>query len=260
MQKLSQSLGGTSTDAFWCGTSYLLTSAVVQPFVIALSDVLSSRLILIVAVLFFTLGTILCCSAQKFPQLLAGRSIQGVGGGALMSMPFIVATEIIPLRQRPKYTAIVLVAGAAGAICGPMVGGLLTDNASWRWVFYINFPFCALGLLMIAFALLPSGNRPDIKTGLLGINWFGGALFVASACSALIGVTWGGVQFPWDSWHTYIPIALGVAGLIGALIWEVFGASKPFFPVQLFNHRPAIAGYICIFLQGLLVSSSTAAE
>ncbi|KAE9963481.1 hypothetical protein BLS_009251 [Venturia inaequalis] len=115
---LALSLHGTSTEAFWAGTSYLLTSAVFQPFIGALSDAFGRR-----------------------------------GGGGIVSLTSIIFCDIVPLRQRPKYFAAVLASWAIGTVTGPVVGGACIDNINWRWAFYINLPFCAIGLVMMFTAL-----------------------------------------------------------------------------------------------------------
>lgn len=132
-------LGGQATDAFWAGTSYLLSCAVCQPFIAALSDIFGRKEMLIVSVLFFTFGTILCAPiAKNFPVFFAGRSIQGIGGGGIITMGQVIFADIVPLRQRPKYFSLVLAAWALGSVLGPLIGGLFVEHASWSWCFYIN--------------------------------------------------------------------------------------------------------------------------
>jgi multidrug resistance protein len=139
MQTLAVDLGGTTSDAFWAGTSYLLTCAVFQPFIAALSDLFGRKEMLLLSIAFFFLGTLLCAPlAHNFTVLLAGRSLQGIGGGGIITMGQVIFADIIPLRQRPKYFSIVLGAWALGSVLGPLIGGLFVEKATWRWCFYIN--------------------------------------------------------------------------------------------------------------------------
>jgi MFS family permease len=94
---------------------------------------------LLVSLGFFTLGTLLCAPlAHNFTVLLAGRSLQGIGGGGIITMGQVIFADIVPLRQRPKYFSVVLAAWALGSVMGPLIGGLFVEGTTWRWCFYIN--------------------------------------------------------------------------------------------------------------------------
>ena len=110
-----------------------------QPFIAALSDIFGHTQTLFVSVMFFTLGTIVCAPVAKgFGVFFVGRSIQGIGGGGIITMGQVIFADIIPLRQRPRYFTPVLTAWALGSVLGPVIGGLLVERLSWRWCFYIN--------------------------------------------------------------------------------------------------------------------------
>ncbi|KAL9616039.1 MAG: hypothetical protein Q9160_009040 [Pyrenula sp. 1 TL-2023] len=251
---LARDLNGDATKTFWTGTSYLLTQAVFQPLLVSLSDVFGRRLFYLISLAFFTIGTLLCCLSQNFSELLAGRSIQGIGGGGIVALGMVILTDIVPLRQRPIYAGIVQISWAVGTVSGPVLGGLFVQHTTWRWVFYINFPFCGIGFLTVPMVMRFQVNRGSVKERLLHyVNWVGGFLFVASTCSFLIGVTWGGSQYPWTSWQTLVPIFIGLAGVVATVGWERFGAVRPFLRLELFNTYSALAAYIGGALQGLLV-------
>jgi MFS family permease len=253
-QILETSLAGDTVQAFWAGTSYLLASAVCQPFIVDLSDIFGRRLILTLVVALFTLGTILCSVSHSFGLLLTGRSLQGVGGGGIMAGCLVITTDIVPLRQRPTYYAIVQMAWAIGTLVGPLVGGIIAQSIIWRWIFYINLPFCAIGLLLVPLTVRLTAERPSILERLALVDWIGGSLFISSLCAFLVGITWGGNQFPWSSWRTFVPIIVGFVGLIGSGVWETFGAKRPFIPMTLFISISSVISYICACLQGALVS------
>jgi MFS family permease len=151
------------------------------------------------------------------------------------------------------YLAVPQIAWAVGTITGPLIGGLFVEHATWQWVFYINFPFCAIGLAIISFTVKLFAERPSVKERLMRMDWVGMFLFITSTTSFLIGITWGGVQYEWYSWQTLVPLLLGLFGLYLTCMWEIFVAPNPFLRFSLFNNRSANAAYIGSLLQGLLV-------
>ena len=162
-------------------------------------------------------------------------------------------TDIVPLRQRPKYNAFNMLAWAFGTITGPLIGGLIAQHSTWRWVFYLNFPFCAMGLALVPLVVNLKTERTSLKLKLARIDWTGGFLFIGSMTSFLIAITWGGVQFPWSSFRTLVPLVLGAVGICVAFAWEIWGTKLPFLRLYLFNSRSAWLAYACTLLQGLLV-------
>ena len=163
-------------------------------------------------------------------------------------------TDIIPLRQRPKYNIALQLAWALGTIIGPLLGGVIAQNTTWRWIFYINFPFCASALGMIPFVMKRQNEGIALWKKLLNFDWLGGALFITSMTSFLIAITWGGIQYPWGSYRTFVPLIVGVLGLCLTIAWELWGTKQPFLCLNLFVGRSAILAYACTVLQGLLVS------
>lgn len=170
-----------------------------------------------------------------------------------MALNNVIITDIIPLRHRPMYIAVPQIAWAIGTITGPLLGGVFAEHTSWRWVFYINFPFCAIGLALVPFTVRLYAKRPSVKERLMRLDWGGMILFLASSCAFLIGITWGGAQYAWSSWRTLEPIILGLVGLVLTVLWERFMTSRPFLRLSLFGSRSANAAYFGALLQGLLV-------
>ncbi len=119
---------------------YLLAAAVVQPLLSNLPDVFGRREILLLSLILFVIGTVLCSTAQDFTVLLAGHSVQGIGGGGGWALSNVILTDIIPLRQRPAYQSLFQIAWAVGLITGPLVGGLFAQYSTWRWCFYLSIP------------------------------------------------------------------------------------------------------------------------
>ncbi|KAK4158735.1 major facilitator superfamily domain-containing protein [Cladorrhinum sp. PSN259] len=251
---LAIDLGGEATDAFWAGTSYLLTCAVCQPFIAALSDIFGRKEMLIASVLFFTLGTILCAPiAKNFTVFFAGRSVQGIGGGGIITMGQVIFADIVPLRQRPKYFSLVLAAWALGSVLGPLIGGLFVEHAFWSWCFYINFPFCALGLVMVPLFVKLTTKKTSLASKLARVDWLGGFLFIGGLTSFLVGMSWAGVQFSWKSVQVLVPMLVGVASVAASIVWECYGAREPFLRPSLFYSSSALAAYACALFQGFIL-------
>ncbi|EFQ34994.1 major facilitator superfamily transporter [Colletotrichum graminicola] len=251
---LALDLGGSATDAFWAGTSYLLPCAVFQPFIGALSDIFGRKEMLLVSLFFFTLGTLLCAPlARDFTALLAGRSLQGVGGGGIITMGQIIFADIVPLRLRPKYFIFVLGAWAIGSVLGPLLGGLFVEHATWRWCFYINFPFCALGFVMVPLFVRLSTEKSSLGSKLLRVDFLGGFLFIGGMTSFLVGLSWAGIQYEWTSIAVIAPISAGAAAVSFCLLWERYGAAEPFLRRSLFYSWSAVAAYLGAFCQGFLL-------
>jgi MFS family permease len=207
------------------------------------------------SVILFTFGTLLCCLSQDFISLLAGRSIQGIGAGGVTTLPNVIFADFIPLRQRPKYIALNQLSWAIGTVLGPLIGGIFADHATWRWCFYINFPFCVIGIIMIPLVVRLHADRPSLKQIILDIDWWGVFLFTTSLFSFLFGLTSGGTKFEWKDWRTLLPISLGMIGIILTLIWESH-AAKPMLRLSIFNSVSAYAAYAAATLQGVLVRNT----
>ena len=205
------------------------------------------------SIILFTVGALVAALANNFRQLLAGRTVQGVGGGGIISLTLVIFSDIIPLRLRPKYWTFIQATWGIGMILGPLVGGLFAQHASWRWAFYINFPFCGTGLAIVPFVVTMKTKKRSMKEKILRIDWVGSTLFNASLTAFLIAITWGGVQYSWEVFQTFLPLILGILGILAALAWEKWVAKHPFLRLELFNGRSAFAIYVGAVFQGLLV-------
>ncbi|KAK0732343.1 major facilitator superfamily domain-containing protein [Apiosordaria backusii] len=253
---LAHELGGTSAATFWTGTSFLLANAALVPFIGAISDIFGRRELLMVSLLFFTVGTVVCCTSYAMTQLLVGRTLQGVGAGGIQTMSYIIVSDIVPLRQRPKYGNFTLLAWGLGAISGPVLGGVIAEHTTWSWLFYINFPICGLGLLIVPLTVsLKPEKKRTFAESLAAVDWAGGILFIASISSFLVGLTWAGTQFPWNSYQTLVPIIVGIVGILLSVMYEIHVPALPFLRVSVFNSLSAVLVYVCTAVHGFLLFS-----
>ncbi|KAJ6103473.1 hypothetical protein N7486_005900 [Penicillium sp. IBT 16267x] len=250
---ISQKLNGTAIEAFWSGTSFLLSSTVFQPSFASLSNIFGRRPMILIAILFFCVGAIISAIAKNFTYMLVGRTIQGVGGGGIIALGEVVITDIVPLRYRGQYFGIMSAMWSLGSVTGPILGGGFAENVTWRWIFYINFPFIGIGavfvLLFLNLKVLPGSLVEKIRQ----IDYIGTLLFVGSLSSFLIPITWGGVSYAWDSWHTLVPLIIGAAGLFVFAFYEYRFASDPIIPPIIFVNRTATVSFIGSVLQGLIL-------
>lgn len=136
---IAEALGG-GDNVIWVPNAYLLAQVAVFPLVAQASNVFGRRNLLLGSVLLFTLGSGLSGGASSMAMLIAARTVQGLGGGGILLLIETVTADIVPLRERGKYTGIVMIGATVGATLGPFFGGLITEHSTWRWCFYINVP------------------------------------------------------------------------------------------------------------------------
>lgn len=252
-QIISQELQGTAIKAFWCGISFLLASTVFQPTFASLSHSFGRKPLVLSAVVLFTVGAIIAALAKNFTVLLAGRTIQGTGAGGIISLTEIVITDLVPLRERGTWFGCQSFVGALGSVTGPVVGGTFAQKVTWRWIFWINLPFCGIGLVAIIVFLRLNKRPGSIYSKVLGFDWGGAFLLTASATSFLIPISWGGIMYAWSSWQTILPLLLGVSGLIGFICFENHLAREPLIRFAIFKQRTAIVNYFGTFIHGVVL-------
>jgi len=188
---MASELQGTAIEAFWTGTSFLLTSTVFQPFFASLSHIIGRKPIILIALSFFTVGSIVATAANSFAILILGRSIQGIGGGGLTVLTYVVVADMIPLRERGKWFSLISFQWVIGSIAGPVMGGVFVEKTTWRWIFILNFPFCLLAFIGIPILLKLNYKVGSILEKLKAIDWIGAFLFIASLTTFLVPLSWG---------------------------------------------------------------------
>lgn len=197
-------LGGMA-HLSWVITAFMLTSTVTTALYGKLSDLFGRRALIFVAVGLFLVGSLLCGSARSMGALIVFRGLQGLGAGGLLVLAQSIIADVIAPRDRPRYQGLFTGTFALASVVGPVLGGAITQMASWRWVFYINLPIGLIAVVMIAIALPRS---PDRETA--PIDWLGATLLTGATTSFLLLLAWGGVEFPWAS--------AASAGLVGATV------------------------------------------
>jgi MFS family permease len=187
--------------------------------------------------------------------MLCGRSIQGIGGGGIEALTEILITDLVPLRKRGKYFSMISSVWAIGSVSGPLVGGAFAQYKAWRWIFWVNFPICAVGFAGVIMFLDLESRKLSIKGKLQEIDYLGSVVFVASLTSFLIPITWGGVMYSWTSWQTIVPLIIGAIGLAAFCLYEAKFAKCTLLPMKLFLNRSTSICYFTAFVHGVVLWS-----
>ncbi|KAG8627753.1 hypothetical protein KVT40_003626 [Elsinoe batatas] len=259
LSKIARELRGSAIEAFWAGTSFLLTGTVFQPVIGSLSGIFGRKPLLQASLVFFLAGAIVAALAGRATHgmavMLVGRSIQGIGGGGVIVLAEILPTDLVPLRLRGNYMASIGAMWALGSVGGPLIGGAFAagDGSNWPWIFWINLPFIAIGGgLMIAFLQL-NNLSGSLAAKLRRVDYVGMVLFIGSTTGLLIPLTWGGVMYSWSSWRTLVPLLVSAAGLVAFVVWEERFATEPLIPFHITKSWTAAATYITTFLHGMVL-------
>ncbi|KZT23032.1 iron permease [Neolentinus lepideus HHB14362 ss-1] len=231
----------------WVGSAYTLATTAFVPLSGGLAETFGRRSIMFGAVVIFGVGSALCGAAKSLNFLIAGRTVQGVGGGGIASLSQIILSDMVPLKQRGAYTGIIAMTFTIASGIGPVIGGVLAQKGQWRWLFYLNLPICGIAAVLVLIFVTLRTPPGTFAEKLKKIDWIGNALVVASTTSTMIGLTWGGVEYKWTSYHILVPLILGLAGLVGFLLYEAFVAKNPLVPFHLFSTRTALSGYLQTF-------------
>ena len=230
LPRMAADLGGMS-HLSWVVTAFMLTATTTTPLYGKLSDIYGRRMLFFVAIVIFLAGSLLCGAAQSMGQIIAFRAIQGLGAGGLLVLAQAAIGDVVSPRDRPRYQGLFTGTFALSSVAGPLLGGLITQALSWRWVFYVNLPVGALALVMIAIGLRkpPSGKARPID--------YAGALLLAGATAALLLLlAWGGIEFPWAS-RDSLGLVTMTAALIALFIWRESRAPEPLIRLPLFRNR-----------------------
>ncbi|HTD18648.1 MAG TPA: MDR family MFS transporter, partial [Ktedonobacteraceae bacterium] len=200
----------------WVTTAYLLTSTVMVPIYGKLSDLLGRKSVFLFGVIIFLIGSAASGASQSMNQLIAFRAFQGIGAAALMPIAIAIIGDLFTPRERGKWQGVTGAVFGLSSIVGPAAGGWITENASWRWVFYVNLPVGIIALLVLIF-LMPSLHR---RAQHVSIDYLGAALLVIGTVPLLLGFTWAGSQYAWLSPQIIGIFAFAVVVLLVFGIYE----------------------------------------
>ncbi len=223
-------LGGLNHIS-WVVTAYLLAQTVVTPLYGKLGDLYGRKIVLQAALVIFLLGSALCGLSKSLDELIAFRALQGLGGGGLMVSAQAAIGDVVPPRERGRYTGLFGAVFGLASVAGPLLGGFLTSDLSWRWIFYVNLPLGVVALFVLA-ATLPAASERVHHT----IDYLGIVLLAAGLSAIVLGASLGGTSYPWGS---VTIVGMGIAGmlLLGAFLVCERHAREPVLPPRLLRNR-----------------------
>ncbi len=236
----------------WATTSYLITSTISTPLYGKLSDLYGRKPFFLTGITIFLVGSIACTFSQSMYELAAFRAVQGLGAGGLMSLALAILGDIVPPRQRAKYTGYFMSVFGISSVAGPVIGGFLAGQAEilhltgWRWVFLVNVPIGAVALLVVGKVL----NIPHTRREHRRIDWFG-AITISVALVPLLIVAEQGRGWGWQSQNAWTCYGIGAAGVVLFLLVEYLMKDDALFPLRLFRSSIFSVGAVGNFLVGM---------
>jgi EmrB/QacA subfamily drug resistance transporter len=266
LPRVVSDLGGLGLYS-WAFTAYVLAMTVTVPLYGKLGDVYGSKPLFVFAIGIFLLGSVLCGLAWGMPELIAFRAVQGVGAGGLFALTHATIGRIVPPRARGRWQGLVAMTFAVGSIAGPALGGVIVDNTSWRWIFFINLPVGALALAVIWLTMPRRAPRLHHS-----VDYRGAALLAGGTGALMLALSWGGHEYAWGS-----PQVLGALAVSAALL-AAFAAverrvRETIIPFELLRRPTVAAGvagvgltamamfgvvaFVPLFVQGVLGESAT---
>lgn len=234
----------------WIGGANLLANAAAAPIWAKLSDIWGRKPLLLTAIALFFSASLICALSENMSMLLVGRALQGCGGGGTMEMVSITISDLFSMRSRALYLGLLEFVWCLAGALGPLLGGVFAQYATWRWAFWVNLPVAGPTFVLLFLFLDVHNPKTRLSDGLKAIDWFGSVAIVGVTVMLLLGLSFGGEAFPWDSPKV---ICLIVAGCV-LCIFFVFGEKKlakyPVMPPSLFDHRSKIACLVIAHLHG----------
>lgn len=221
----------------WPVTTYLLGSTVLVPIIGKMSDIYGRKPFLLVGVVIFLIGSALCGASGSMWQLIGFRLVQGFGAAFIMANAFTVMGDYFAPSERARWAGIIAATFATASIAGPLVGGVLTDELSWRWVFYVNIPVGGAALVSIL-AVMPNYKGAAKQS----VDWTGGLLLILAATPLLLalsvgGTEVGGLEIGWGDSPVVIPV---IVSAVAVLLFILVGRRKGeagIMPIPMFKNR-----------------------
>ena len=252
---IAGSLSATPEEATWVLTSYLVSNAIVLPMTGWLGNYFGRKHVLLSCIVMFTFASALCGLAWDLPALVLARILQGIGGGAMVPIAQSIMLESFPPQKRGAAMAVFAQGVVVAPILGPTIGGWITDNYSWRWIFYINLP---VGIFAVLMAKWVVEDPPYIKRNVAAtIDYIGFALLAVWLATLQI-VLDKGQEADWLGavWVRWFTLASIVSFLV--FIWWEFKIDHPLVDLRVFKNRNFTVGLILMTSLAAILYGTTA--
>jgi EmrB/QacA subfamily drug resistance transporter len=234
LPKIIGSLNGSQTQYTWVVTATLLAATATTPIWGKLADLFSKKALIQASIVIYVVGSMVAGLSQSAGQLIAARTVQGIGVGGLQALVQVAIAAMIPPRERGRYNGYLGGVMALATVGGPLLGGLIVDSSwlGWRWCFYIGVPFAVVALVLLQVTLnLPVFRREHVK-----IDYLGSALIAAGVSLLLIWISFVDSSFAWISWQTAVMVVGSVILLALAVLVES-RAAEPTVPLPIVRER-----------------------
>ncbi|WMJ90467.1 MDR family MFS transporter [Anaerocolumna sp. MB42-C2] len=242
MKKMVNDLQGMEYYA-WPFTIYMLCATVITPISGGLADIFGRKPLFVIGILTFLSGSALCGMSQSMIQLIIFRGIQGIGGGIVVTSVFTVVADLFPPAKRGKYMGMVASMYGLSSLIGPLLGGLIIDNLSWRWIFYINIPVGILAVTIISF-IMPDFKSEERRNS---VDYSGTFAMILALVPMLLAFSWGGKKYPWISVQI-IGMFIFSFIMLGIFVYCESKAQIPIIPLSFFKNRNISVTLIVAFL------------
>ncbi|TPX73260.1 hypothetical protein CcCBS67573_g05478 [Chytriomyces confervae] len=240
----------------WIGSTYLMSAAITCSLCGKLADLFGRKLVFLLALSLFTLGSAGAGAAQSMSILIGARAVQGLGGGGIFTLAIIIIAEIVPTRKRSIYLGLMTAVFGFSSVIGPLVGGALSDHVSWRWCFLINIPIGLLTIIAVMVFLPFPSPAGTFMQKMAKLDILGALLLSSAIVCFLTPLQLGGSTWEWNSVQVIALFIVSLVQILAFIYVELRVASEPIIPATLFcnSSSPAILG-IAIMLGATFFTS-----
>ncbi|KAB8069133.1 major facilitator superfamily domain-containing protein [Aspergillus leporis] len=245
-ESISRSFHSTELEFTWIGTAYLLPAAAATPPWGKLSDIFGRKPVLMISIIVFFIGSLIGALAINIDMLIAGRVIQGIGGGGILGLSATVIGDVFSPRERSKYYGVLGVTWGVACGLGPIIGGAFCQYVTWRWL-----PIAGVAGALVLLFLKVHTPRTPIVEGLLAMDWLGTITIVGATVMFLLGLGYGGIAYPWGSPTVVCLIVFGIVTILVYALIEWKAAKYPITPLRLFKSPSNLATFGIAYIHGL---------
>lgn len=252
LPRIISDLDGTQSAFTWVVTATLLTTTISTPIWGKLADLVDRKLLIQLALAISVLSSALAGFSHDTGMLIGMRALQGIGAGGLTALGTVLIADIISPRERGKYMGLMGAVMGIGMVGGPLLGGVITDSAGWRWNFFLGLPFAVAAIIVLQRTLhLPARKSRQVK-----IDYAGATLLSIGIATLLLWITFAGTSFDWASWQTAAMLGASLLALALA-VWVESRAAEPIIPLHLFTNRTLVLAVVASIAVGVAMFGTT---